>query len=122
MHLNPYQAQSDAAQKPPPKATGRPAINSMSNSVNWIGGRWVRFKVMHSIAEIERLKHKPTTNLDAYDLFLRAQQLADEFTGECMAAALGYLEQALAIDSTYAAAMALAAYCRIWSRLRNHAR
>jgi hypothetical protein len=29
-----------------------------------------------------------------------------------MGAALGYLEQALAIDSTYAAAMALAAYCR----------
>jgi tetratricopeptide (TPR) repeat protein len=43
---------------------------------------------------------------------LRAQQLADEFTGESMAAALGYLEQALAIDPTYAAAMALAAYCR----------
>jgi TolB-like protein len=64
------------------------------------------------LAEIERLKHKPTTNLDAYDLFLRAQQLADEFTGECMAAALGYLEQALAIDSNYAAAMALAAYSR----------
>jgi TolB-like protein/Flp pilus assembly protein TadD len=64
------------------------------------------------LAEIERLKRKPTTNLDAYDLFLRAQQLADEFTGNSMVAALGYLEQALAIDPTYAAAMALAAYCR----------
>jgi TolB-like protein/tetratricopeptide (TPR) repeat protein len=64
------------------------------------------------LAEIERLKHKPTTNLDAYDLVLRAQQLADEFTGESMAAALRYLEQALAIDPTYAAAMALDAYCR----------
>jgi TolB-like protein/Tfp pilus assembly protein PilF len=64
------------------------------------------------LAEIERQKHKPTTNLDAYDLFLRAQQLADEFTGESMAAALGLLKQALAIDPAYAAAMALAAYCR----------
>jgi tetratricopeptide (TPR) repeat protein len=64
------------------------------------------------LAEIERQKHKPTTNLDAYDLFLRAQQLADEFTGETMAAALRHLKQALAIDPTYAAAMALAAYCR----------
>jgi TolB-like protein len=34
------------------------------------------------LAEIERLKHKPTTHLDAYDLVLRAQQLANEFTGE----------------------------------------
>jgi hypothetical protein len=64
------------------------------------------------LAEIARTKHKPTTNLDAYDLFLRAQQLADEFTGESMAAALRHLEQALAIDPSYAAAMALAAYCR----------
>jgi len=64
------------------------------------------------LAEIERTKHKPTTSLDAYDLFLHAQQLADEFTGESMAAALRYLEQALAIDPDYAAAMALAAYCR----------
>jgi tetratricopeptide (TPR) repeat protein len=64
------------------------------------------------LAEIERLKHKPTTKLDAYDLYLRAQQLADEFTSESMAAALRYLEQSLAIDPTYAAAMALAAYCR----------
>jgi TolB-like protein len=64
------------------------------------------------LAEIERLKHKPSTNLDAYELLLRAQQLADEFTGESLAAALGHIEQALAIDPTYAAAMALAAYCR----------
>jgi TolB-like protein/tetratricopeptide (TPR) repeat protein len=64
------------------------------------------------LAEIERLKHKPTTDLDAYDLVLRAQQLTDEFTRESVAAALRYLEQALVIDPRYAAAMALAAYCR----------
>jgi TolB-like protein/Flp pilus assembly protein TadD len=64
------------------------------------------------LAEIERLKHKATKNFDAYDLFLRAQQLADEFTAESMTAALHHIEQALAIDPTYAAAMALAAYCR----------
>jgi TolB-like protein len=70
------------------------------------------------LAEIERTKHKPATNLDAYDLFLRAQQLADEFAGESMAAALRHLEQALAIDPCYAAAMALAAYCR--AKLVHH--
>jgi TolB-like protein len=64
------------------------------------------------LAEIERLKHKPTANLDAYDLVLRAHQLADEFTAESMATALRHLEEALAIDPRYAAAMALAAYCR----------
>jgi TolB-like protein len=64
------------------------------------------------LAEIERRKHKPTANLDAFDLFLRAQQLSDEFTGESLAVALRHLEQALALDPTYAAGMALAAYCR----------
>ena len=64
------------------------------------------------LAEIERRKHKPTASLDAFDLFLRAQQLSDDFTGESLTAALRHLEQALAINSTYAAAMALSAYCR----------
>ena len=63
------------------------------------------------LAEIERLKHKPAANLDAYDLLLRAQQRAYEFTKESLPAALRYLEQALAIDSSYAPAMALAALC-----------
>jgi TolB-like protein len=63
------------------------------------------------LAEIERLKHKPAANLDAYDLLLRAQQRVYEFTEESLAAALRYLEQALAIDPSYAPAMALAALC-----------
>jgi TolB-like protein len=63
------------------------------------------------LAEIERLKHRPATNLDAYDLLLRAQQSQYEFTQESFAAALRQLEQALLIDPSYAAAMALAACC-----------
>jgi TolB-like protein/tetratricopeptide (TPR) repeat protein len=63
------------------------------------------------LAEIERMKHKPVTNLDAYDLLLRAQQLEYEFTPESFDAALCCLEQALIIDPNYAQAMALAAYC-----------
>src|SRR5215813_12119711 len=54
------------------------------------------------LAEIERLKRSPAANLDAYDLLLRAQQLEYEFTAESLAAALRYLDQALAIDSAYA--------------------
>jgi TolB-like protein/Tfp pilus assembly protein PilF len=63
------------------------------------------------LAEIERLKNKPTSHLDAYDLMLRAQQLESEFTDDSLAAALRCLNQALAIDPSYAPAMALAAYC-----------
>ena len=63
------------------------------------------------LAEIERMKHKPVANLDAYDLLLRAQQFEYEFTRESFDAALRCLEQALIIDPNYAQAMALAAYC-----------
>jgi len=70
------------------------------------------------LAEIERLKHKPATNLDAYDLLLRAQQLEHQFTEESIAAALRHLDQALLIDPTYAPAMALAAFCyaELWDQ------
>ncbi len=63
------------------------------------------------LAEIERLKHKPEPDFDAYDLLLRAQALEYEFTEASLAEALRVLKQALAIDLSYAPAMALAAYC-----------
>jgi TolB-like protein len=63
------------------------------------------------LAEIERLKHKPASNLDAYDLLLRAQQCEYEFRMDSHAAALRHLEQALVLDPRYAQAMALAALC-----------
>jgi TolB-like protein len=64
-------------------------------------------------AEIERVKHKPAANLDAYDLLLRAQQFEYEFTEQSLAAALRCLQQALAIDPSYAPALGLAAYCYV---------
>ena len=63
------------------------------------------------LAEIERRKHTRPNKLDAYDLLLRAYGLEYEFTAESMAAALDCLDQAVAIDPTYAPAMAAAAYC-----------
>jgi len=63
------------------------------------------------LAEIGRLKSKPAASLEAYDLTLRAQQLEYEFTEESLAAALRCLTEALAIDPSYAPAMALGAYC-----------
>ena len=44
------------------------------------------------LAEIARLKHKHTPNLDAYDLLLRAQQLEYEFTEQSLTAAIECLE------------------------------
>jgi tetratricopeptide (TPR) repeat protein len=74
------------------------------------------------LAEIERLKRRPPANLNAYDLLLRAQQLEYEYTDESLGAAIGCLKQALAIDPSYAPAMALAAYCYVERRLQGWAR
>jgi TolB-like protein len=63
------------------------------------------------LAEIERLRHKPAAHLDAYDLLLRAQQLEYEFTPDSLAAAIESVQRSLAIDPSYAPAMALGAYC-----------
>jgi TolB-like protein len=76
-------------------------------------------------AEIERLKQKPASNLDAYDLLLRAQRFEFEYTEESINDAIRCVEQALAIDPAYAPAMALGAYCYAerrnqgWAKNRN---
>jgi TolB-like protein/Tfp pilus assembly protein PilF len=62
-------------------------------------------------AEIERIKQKPASSLDAYDLLLRAQQFEFEYTETSLSDAIRCVEQALAIDPAYAPAMALGAYC-----------
>jgi tetratricopeptide (TPR) repeat protein len=59
------------------------------------------------LAEIERLKRKPAANLNAYDHFLRAQQLEYEFTDDSLKAAIGHLRQAIEIDPSYAPAIGL---------------
>lgn len=63
------------------------------------------------IAEIERRRHSRPSKPDAYDLLLRASGYQHDFTPASMTAALDCLRQALAIDPTYAPAMAAAAYC-----------
>jgi tetratricopeptide (TPR) repeat protein len=74
------------------------------------------------LAEIDRLKRRPAGNLDAYELFLRAKQCANEFTSESLEAALGYLQQALAVEPRYAPAVALAAYCHAERHFQGWAR
>jgi TolB-like protein len=73
-------------------------------------------------AEIRRIRHNPPAQLDAYDRLLRAYGSMAEFTAAGMDTALEYLDQALAIDPGYAAAMAAAAYCRAQCDFQGWAR
>ncbi len=62
-------------------------------------------------AEIERARRKRPDSLAAYDLFLHALAPLNKFRPEANTEALELLEQAIAIDSGYAPALAYAAWC-----------
>jgi TolB-like protein len=62
-------------------------------------------------AEIERAKRKRPENLDAYDLYLRAQPFAQVAMPGDAGKALALLDRALALEPDYAAAHASAAWC-----------
>ncbi len=57
-------------------------------------------------AEINRARTKPTSNLEAYDYYLRAFQQMDLYTREGSDAALDNIGQAIALDPGYALAKA----------------
>jgi TolB-like protein len=62
-------------------------------------------------AEIERVRRRRPENLDAYDLVLRAIPHVYLATPAEAAAAVPFLEQALALEADYAAAHGLLAWC-----------
>jgi TolB-like protein/class 3 adenylate cyclase len=64
-------------------------------------------------AEMRRSATRPTTDLGAYDLYLRALAVFYPITKERMFEALGLLEQAIAIDRHYGPALSWAAYCHM---------
>ena len=64
-------------------------------------------------AEMRRSAARPTTDLTAYDLYLRALAVSYPITKERIIAALGLLEQAIAIDPHYGPALSLAASCHM---------
>ena len=70
-------------------------------------------------SEIERASRKPTANLTAYDLYLRALAQSYRFTEEGVAEAVVLARQALAIDPSYAPAAALVGWCRVLQRGRG---
>jgi len=64
-------------------------------------------------AEMRRSAARPTTDLTAYDLYLRALAVFWPITQERIFEALGLLEQAIAIDRHYGPALAWAAICHL---------
>ena len=64
-------------------------------------------------AEMRRSAARPTTDLSAYDLYLRALAAFYPITKERIVEALGLLEQAIAIDRHYGPALAWAAICHL---------
>ncbi len=70
-------------------------------------------------AEAGRARRQPPRNLDAYDLYLRALSLINEYTAEATAAALQCLDKALEFDPNYAQAMAASACYRALSQLQG---
>ena len=64
-------------------------------------------------AEAARSAARPTTDLGAYDCYLRALAVFYPMTKEAVLEALGLLEQAIAIDRNYGPALAFAASCHM---------
>ena len=66
------------------------------------------------MAEVERALRKPTENLQAYDLMLRALPNLRHLTRESLEEAVRLLRRAIAIDPGYAVAMAQLAVAQFW--------
>jgi adenylate cyclase len=65
------------------------------------------------VAEIRRARGRPTSDLSAYDLYLRALPHARSLDKDRTRQALDLLNQAVERDPHYGAALALSAWCRI---------
>ena len=63
------------------------------------------------LAEIERIKHKPTDSLDAYDHYLRGMSFIRAWTKDEVDAALSHFYRAMEIDPQFASPYGLAARC-----------
>src|SRR6202043_4169083 len=64
-------------------------------------------------SEIERAGRKPTANLTAYDLYLRALAQSYRYTEEGLAEAVVLARQALAIDPSFSPAAAMVGWCQV---------
>jgi TolB-like protein/class 3 adenylate cyclase len=70
-------------------------------------------------AEIERAKHKMTDSLDAYEVYLRGLAKFYQRTNEANSAALMLFCRAIELDSEFATAHAMAAWCYTWRKING---
>ena len=63
-------------------------------------------------ADRERIEHKPTHNVEAYDLYLRGRSELFRYAPDGGAAAARYFEKAIEKDPKFAEAYGFLAYCR----------
>src|SRR5262249_60994525 len=65
-------------------------------------------------AEIQRAKRKSTESLDAYDCYLRGMAYLHQRNRQATGDALRLFYRATELDSEYAAAYGMAAWCYAW--------
>ena len=65
-------------------------------------------------AEIQRAKRKPTESLDAYDCYLRGMASFHQRSRVATSDALHLFSRAIELDSNFAAAYGMAAWCYVW--------
>jgi TolB-like protein/Flp pilus assembly protein TadD len=70
-------------------------------------------------AEIERAQHKPTESLHAHDYFLQAMAQMHRGTREAVDQALFLFSKAIELDTTYATAYGMAAWCYFWRKVNG---
>ena len=70
-------------------------------------------------AEIERARRKPTGSLSAYDNYLRAMPHLHRGTREAINEALPLFYKAIQLDSEFASAHAMAAWCHFWRKVNG---
>jgi tetratricopeptide (TPR) repeat protein len=70
-------------------------------------------------AEIERAKRKPTESLDAYDYFLRGMASVHQWTSDANDEALRMFRKAIELDSDFASAYGMAAWCYTWRKING---
>jgi TolB-like protein len=70
-------------------------------------------------AEFERVKRKPTENLDAYECFLRGMASYYRHTDASISEALRLFYRAIELDPDFASAHGMAAWCYGWRRINR---
>jgi len=70
-------------------------------------------------AEIERIKHKSTASLDAYDYFLRGLECAHRITRDGTTGALRLFAKASDLDADFATPLGAAAFCYVVRKING---